>query len=275
MIVTYLGTRGSITTNAKDTAYGGNTPSVLVQEGNDMLIFDAGSGIRRIGDQLIEDLPPVIHLLLTHLHMDHIQGLGFFKPFYHPGATVHLWGPSGSSSLAKRLNRYLSPPLFPVRLRDFSCNLVLHEVPMKPFEIGAFRIKGTYICHPGPTLGYRVSGQHATMTYIPDHEPALGVRDYPLAAEWTSGYDLAKDTDLLIHDAQFSHEEYQTRQGWGHSSYQHALKFAELTRAKKLALFHHDPTHDDHELERLYERCQPDAPCEIQLATEEQIVELG
>ncbi|MDX1409858.1 MAG: MBL fold metallo-hydrolase, partial [Saprospiraceae bacterium] len=224
MKISYWGTRGSIATNSSETQiYGGHTPCVAVGQSDYLLILDAGSGIIQLGELLLSRVGVNIHILLTHLHMDHIQGLGFFKPFFKKGMTVHLWGPPGNSPLHSRLNTYLSPPLFPVRIRDFDCTLHIYETPASPFTIGPFSIEARHICHPGPTLGYRVSNQKSSMAYLPDHEPALGVRDFPGSPEWTSGYSIAREVDVLIHDAQFTDDEYDDRQGWGHSSITHAV----------------------------------------------------
>jgi phosphoribosyl 1,2-cyclic phosphodiesterase len=252
MRVTLFGTRGSIAAPAPDTVrYGGNTSAVEVQ-GTDgtLLVIDAGTGIRRLGAQI----PPAttrIDILLTHLHMDHIQGLGFFGPLYHPGIDIHLWGPAGGAGLDVRLSRYLSPPLFPVHLRDLP-RVACHHVPDGPFDIGPFRVRASLICHPGPTLGVRVEAPEGTLCYLSDHEPALGMRKgrWP-APDWISGYDLAVGADLLIHDAQYTDEEYEHCVGWGHSSYRHAFAFAALAGVKHLVPFHHDPSHDDATLDRL------------------------
>lgn len=224
----------------------------MVNDDSHVLVLDAGSGIRALNEAGILDQFEKIDILLTHLHMDHVQGLGFFIPFFVSGRKVNIWGPSGTSHLVERLARYLSPPLFPVRIRDFKCDLGVLDIPMKPFEIGEFRIHATYICHPGPTLGFRIENRGKVLTYIPDHEPALASREFPGDPKWTSGYDLAKDADLLIHDSQFTDEEYELSRGWGHSSYSHVLNFAGLANVKKLALFHHAPSHDDQMLEEIY-----------------------
>lgn len=253
MHVTLWGTRGSLATPGPETArYGGNTSCVAVQgtEGT-VLILDAGTGIRRLGSTLPRAVRRV-DLLLTHLHLDHIQGLGFFAPLYNPAVEVHIWGPASPTlPLRQRLMRYLSPPLFPVRLRELPCQLVLHETPCADFAIGEFRISSAFICHPGPTVGYRIATADATLAYVTDHEPALGVPAFPLGGEWTSGYALAADADLLIHDAQYSSEEYAQCIGWGHSSLHHAIAFAALATVKHLVLFHHDPAHTDQDLDRL------------------------
>jgi ribonuclease BN (tRNA processing enzyme) len=184
--------------------------------------------------------------------MDHIQGLGFFAPLYNPEVEVHIWGPASTTlSLGLRLMRYLSPPLFPVRLRDLPCKLTLHEVPCGDVDVGEFRVSSVLVCHPGPTVGYRIETARTTLAYLPDHEPALGVQAFPSDKEWTSGYAVAAGVDMLIHDAQYSKDEYPRCIGWGHSSIQHAITFAKLADVKHLVLFHYDPTHDDESLDRL------------------------
>lgn len=252
MKVTLWGVRGSLATPGAETArYGGNTSCVEVR-GDDgtVVILDAGTGIRPLG----RVLPPSVRridLLLTHLHMDHIQGLGFFEPLFDPQVEVHLWGPPSTTlTLRERLMRYLSPPLFPVHLRDIRA-LVLHEVSDETFQVGELRICAAPVCHPGPTVGYRISGPRARLAYLPDHEPALGATTYCEAGAWTSGFALAEGVDLLIHDAQYTAAEYAERVGWGHSAMEHVLAFAELVRARHLVTFHHDPTHSDDDVDRM------------------------
>ncbi|HET9223470.1 MAG TPA: MBL fold metallo-hydrolase [Roseiflexaceae bacterium] len=253
MNVTFWGTRGSLAAPGPETArYGGNTSCVEVRgpQGT-VLVLDAGTGLRRLGAALPRGLRRV-DLLLTHLHMDHLQGLGFFGPLYNPTMQVHIWGPASTTqSLGARLARYLSPPLFPIHLRDLPCQLELHEVPCGDFEIGEFRVSASLVCHPGPTVGYRIESAGARLAYMPDHEPALGAHRFPIGEEWTSGYTVARGVDLLIHDAQYSHEEYPAKVGWGHSSLRHALDFAALADVGQLVLFHHDPSHTDADLDRL------------------------
>jgi phosphoribosyl 1,2-cyclic phosphodiesterase len=253
MRVTLWGTRGSLAAPGPETArYGGNTSCVEVRDrAGTVLVLDAGTGIRRLGTALPQGLARV-DLLLTHLHMDHLQGLGFFAPLFNPRAEVHIWGPASTTMcLRERLTRYLSPPLFPVHLRDLPCQLTLHEVPCGEFEIGEFRITSSLICHPGPTVGYRITSAGAVLAYMPDHEPALGAQTFFLGEDWTSGYEVAAGVDLLIHDAQYSSAEYTSRIGWGHSSLVQALAFATLAGVKHLVPFHHDPAHTDSDLDRL------------------------
>lgn len=252
MKVTLWGTRGSLGAPGPETVrYGGNTSCVEVESGGTRVILDAGTGIRRLGARLGPEAGRV-DVLLTHLHMDHIQGLGFFRPLDQPGQEVHLWGPPSTTlDLGARLSRYLSPPLFPVRLRELPCLLSLHHAPLGRFEIGYLRIHAALVCHPGPTLGYRIDDGRTCIAYIPDHEPALGAARFPGTPEWTSGFDLAEGVDLLIHDAQYGTAQYAEKVGWGHSAVAHGLEFARLAGVKRFLTFHHDPGHDDAKIDRI------------------------
>lgn len=252
MRVTLWGTRGSVARSGLDTVrYGGDTSVVEVEASNGTrLILDGGSALMRVTPGL-GSYCKRIDLLLTHLHMDHIQGLGFFYPLRDPDIETHIWGPiSTTTGLAERLARYLSPPLFPVRLRDLR-SMHLHDVGPGSFAIGPFTVSADLICHPGPTLGYRIEEDGASLAYLPDHEPALGHREFPAAPQWTSGFDLIRDVDLLIHDAQYTEEEYAGRVGWGHSTLRQAVDLAAQAEVATLVTFHHDPEHSDEALDRL------------------------
>ncbi len=257
MKVTLWGTRGSLATPGPETArYGGNTSCVGVcgREGT-VLVLDAGTGIRRLGPSLDTSVRR-IDVLLTHMHMDHIQGLGFFTPLYRPDLEVHIWGPASTNlRLRERLMRYLSPPLFPVSLRELPCDITLHEVPCGEVDIGEFRVSTALVCHPGPTVGYRIAeARGSVLTYLPDHEPALGALAFPsLPRAWTSGGSLAAEADMLIHDSQYNSHEYLGHVGWGHSSLKQTLDFATLSEVKQLVPFHHDPGHTDADLDLLME----------------------
>ena len=252
MKITLWGTRGSLASpGPENRRYGGNTSCAEVRGGDGtLLVLDAGTGIRRLGDA-VEPGVKRIDLLLTHLHLDHIQGLGFFQPLYRPGLEVHIWGPRSSNlDLATRLSRYFSTQLFPVRIGDLPSHPMLHDVPLAPFQIGALTITADFVCHPGPTLGFRIAENHTFVTYLPDHEPALGALHLPDDPQWMSGLDLAADADLLIHDAQYSDAEYPAHLGWGHSALSHAIDFATMAGVRRLVTFHHDPAQSDALLDR-------------------------
>lgn len=252
MKLTLLGTRGSFPhIGPKMVRYGGNTSCVEVN-GSDgtVLLLDAGTGIRLAASATDPGLRR-LDILLTHFHMDHLQGLGFFAPLFNPKMEVHIWGPpSTTMTLRERLARYLSPPLFPVCLRDFSCRLVLHDAPRGKVEIGGLTVHSNLVCHPGPTMGYRVEDGAAVAAYLPDHELPLGT---PLSTEpcWISGHALAHGADVLMHDSQYNQEEYDARTGWGHSTVRHAVEFAQVAEVKRMVTFHHDPNHDDATLDQM------------------------
>lgn len=255
MRVTLWGTRGSIAAPGPETTrYGGNTSCVEVRAADGtVIVLDAGTGIRRLGNAMVDDAERV-DVLLTHLHMDHIQGLGFFEPLFRPAIEAHIWGPSSTTlDLRTRLSRYLSPPLFPVRLRDLPRQPTLQDVvSLGRFSIGPFEIHAELVCHPGPTVGYRIEADGASMAYLPDHEPALGLPDLPRDRTLVPGLGLAEDVDLLIHDTMYSAVEYPQRVGWGHSALPHAIAFARAAGAARLVTFHHDPGHTDAQLDRSF-----------------------
>lgn len=257
MRIRLWGTRGSVASPGPDTVrYGGNTACVEVQTATALIVLDAGTGIRPLGVRL-RGFSGRIDLMLSHLHLDHLQGLGFFEPCFRPDVELHIWGPaSPTADLAERLARYLSPPLFPVRLRDLGGRVVLHDVPQEPFEVGDSVVHGQPIIHPGPTVGYRISDGAGSLAYLPDHEPALGAPTFPLAPDWTSGYELAAGVDVLLHDAQYTNEEYAARVGWGHSSIDQTWAFAVQAGVDRLVTFHHDPSHDDDQLDSLVGQLQ-------------------
>ncbi len=248
------GTRGSISSSGPDTVrYGGDTSSIeLITDEGHLVVLDAGSGIRQLGNH-IEKHHDRVDILLSHLHMDHVQGLPFFRPLLNPEVETHIWGPvSTTRDLRSRISRYLSPPLFPVRVRDLP-NVTFHDVTPSTFEIGSLSVTADLITHPGSTLGYRIESGGRTVAYLSDHEPALGAGAIPKRAEWTSGYSLSAGADVLIHDAQYNEDEYARRVGWGHTSTSQLADFAAMTEPERLVTFHHDPAHCDDELDDLHE----------------------
>jgi len=277
MILKFWGTRGSIPTfNPETQTIGGNTSCVTLEDQKTLVILDAGSGIKSLADSNYIKSFSEFHILLTHLHFDHIQGLGFFGPFFNPKVKVNIYGPaSNSEELIKILSKYLSPPLFPVRIRDFEADNHFNALPKRSLKIDHLAISSAYICHPGPTLGYRINNEKRSVCYIPDHEVALGVPNFPKSPQWTSGFDLAEETDVLIHDSQYDDQQYREKIGWGHSSFTHAIRFGELCKTKKLFLFHHDPIHSDQRLQELLaEHTREVRPFQIELAREGDSIDL-
>jgi phosphoribosyl 1,2-cyclic phosphodiesterase len=247
------GARGSVPAPGPETTrYGGNTSclEVTLSDGT-MLILDAGTGIRTLGLQRVEK-GAHIQILLTHLHLDHIQGLLFFQPSFDPDNDLTIWGPAApDASLENRIGRYISAPLSPVEVRELPCNVSFRDSPATEWEIGPARILAASVTHRGPTLGYRITDGDTSLCYIPDHEPALGGAVEELESEWITGFELAQGADLLVHDCQYRDEEYPNHLGWGHSAVSDSLRFARRVDARKVLLFHHDPLHSDDMLDQL------------------------
>lgn len=258
MRVKVWGCRGSLPTPGASTVrYGGNTSCVEVSlDDGSLLVLDAGTGIRSLGDEFLARGITHLHLLLTHLHLDHLEGLRFFGPLWDPGVSIDIWGPpSPNTSLRDRIARSFSPPLFPLDLKDVPANVSFHDVPRAPWTLGPFALSAALVVHPGPTVGYRIEAEGATFAYMPDHEPALaGGADKPL--DWISGGAVAAGADLLMHDAQYFEDEYEPRIGWGHSSVADAVAYGEAVGARRLLLFHHEPLHGDDSLDRLEARAR-------------------
>ena len=245
----FWGCRGTIASPGADTArYGGTTSCVEVR-------LDAGTGARALGQARLGESPSRIDLLITHLHVDHIEGLGFFEPIWRAETDLHVWGPpSPIDSHDQRLAKYFSPPLFPLHLSEVPAHVTFHDAPEGSWTIGGATVHSTAIQHQGITVGYRVEADGAAVTYLTDHEPALGADIETALPEWISGAALAWKADLLIHDCQYTDEEYEGRVGFGHSSAADVAAFAAKVGARRLALFHHDPFHSDDELDAIRER---------------------
>jgi phosphoribosyl 1,2-cyclic phosphodiesterase len=257
MKLTIWGCRGSVPTPGATTVRdGGNTSCVALRPDDDtLLILDAGTGIRELGRHL-NGLPKDVHILLTHLHLDHIEGLRFFAPLWRPDTTLTIWGPASPvRTLRDRLRVLLSPPLFPIHLGDVPAKLVFRDAEAV-MQFGPARVISQRVQHPGPTVGYRIEMDGRALAYIPDHEPALGLDLDVISPDWISGLELARDADWLFHDAQYFEEQYPALAGWGHSSVAHAVTVARQAEARRLVLFHHDPAHDDAALERLEARAR-------------------
>ena len=283
MRVKIWGARGSVPAPGPETMrYGGNTSCVEVTlSDGSTLILDAGTGIRNLGLALPRVEGP-IHILLTHLHLDHIQGLMFFAPAFHPEAEIVVWGPAApDASLQERVGRYISAPLAPVEVRELPSLMSFREAEPLEWEIGAARITAQAVNHRGPTLGYRIEDGDTTLCYIPDHEPGLGTPIAGLEDEWISGFELAHRASMLIHDCQYTDTEYPNHLGWGHSPMADALEFGHRTKVDKLLLFHHDPLHSDNFLDNLredvvarWERLGGHAD-QVELATERRELEIA
>jgi phosphoribosyl 1,2-cyclic phosphodiesterase len=259
MRIRIWGCRGSLATPGPGTVrVGGNTSCVEVRTGDDdLIILDAGTGLRPLGLNVAAEDVRTVHILLSHLHLDHLEGLGFFAPLWNPKVEIHFWGPpSPTQTLQRRIARYLSPPLFPVHIADIPSKPIFHDAPTEEWTIGGARILAAQISHSGPTLGYRISENGRSLAYMPDHEPVRAGDLSRLTPDWISGYQIARGADLLLHDSQYTEEEYPSKVGWGHSSVAHVVAYGKATGVKQLMLFHHDPMHNDDALDEKLARAR-------------------
>lgn len=253
MRIRIWGCRGSLASPGPETVrYGGNTSSVEVRlDDGTLIILDAGTGIRPLGRHIAksEDVTK-IHLFLSHLHLDHVEGIGFFSALWNPDVELHVWGPpSPLRSLQDRIATLMSPPLFPVHLADVPCRPIYHDVPDEQVQVGSARVTVHPVAHRGSTVGFRIEEGGRSFAYIPDHEPAFDVDLEKVDPEWVSGFALAQDADVLFHDSQYTEDEYPNHRAWGHSSIAHTVTFGLMTKVDNLVLFHHDPGHSDDDLE--------------------------
>jgi phosphoribosyl 1,2-cyclic phosphodiesterase len=275
MRLTFWGTRGSIPSPGRETVrYGGNTPCLELRLANDeLIILDAGTGIKNLGEALAARNEPVdTHLLISHPHWDHIQGFPFFKPNFVPGTRLTIVGyETEQVSLQKVVSDLMNKVYFPVHLDELKATLGFRNVGEESFEIAGAHVQTILLNHPSFAVGYRISQGGKSIVYISDNEPF----DYRVATAMqgvdsaiidaygrTDGdpnrrvFEFAKDADVLIHDATYTPEEYQSKIGWGHSHYMFTLKVAAQANVRRLILFHHEPSHSDEMIDGIVAACR-------------------
>ena len=266
--ITFWGTRGSIPTPGPQTArYGGNTSCVAVEGGKDeLVILDAGSGIRPLGRQLhmsgTGNGKMSADILMSHTHWDHIQGLPFFQPLNVKGNSVRIYGSAQEGvGLESILDRQMDPMVFPIPLRALAAELTVTEIAGGAFEIDGFTVEAFRLRHPGTTLGYKLVPVRggATMAYLTDNELGSG-GNYDVPGDWRRQLvAFLGGVHTLVHDGMYSEELMALRSGWGHSTPKQAVELAAECKASRLILFHHEPEHDDEMIDRLLAKTQREA----------------
>jgi phosphoribosyl 1,2-cyclic phosphodiesterase len=269
------GVRGSIPVPGPTTLrYGGNTTCVEVRAEGEIIVLDAGSGARPLGNELEREFGSrsiALTLLSTHAHWDHIQGLPFFLPAYKEKNEIRIWGYKGvGGGFTTILSRQMAMPFFPVRLRDLPCQLSIEELNEMEFQVGEVAVRSRFVNHPGNCVGYRVFTRGGSISFVPDHEPyefhrlhaAACARATPQQArkfavtERNKLVEFLRDSDLLFLDAQYTDEEYPQHIGWGHGSLTTSVALAVDAKVRKLFLFHHDPGHDDAMIDRMVQQAR-------------------
>ncbi len=249
MLATFYGVRGSCPCPCEENQrYGGNTACVVLEvDGEPPIVLDLGTGLRSFGMTQPLDGSFRAAALVTHIHWDHVQGLPFFPPADRVGASFDVFGPRQEEGpLQEVFGDLMRPPYFPVRFTDLRGRIAFHDVGDDDFAIGNAKVRVRSVPHVGPTVGYRIDWDGGSVAYISDHQAPLG-----LDTVADSVLELAEDVDLLIHDAQYTEAEFAEKAHWGHCTVDYACLVARQAGARRLALFHHDPGHDDTKIDEL------------------------
>ncbi|MFZ0390560.1 MAG: MBL fold metallo-hydrolase [Calditrichia bacterium] len=271
--VEFWGVRGSIPTPGQSTLrYGGNTACVEINFSNGQhFIMDAGTGIRELGKKLLKTGKPVeSHIFISHFHWDHIQGLPFFRPAFRAGNKFTILGSDDAQmNLDQLISFQMDPTYFPVAIEDMQANIQFQSIKEGTLQINEVEVDCIYLNHPGYALGFRINYQGHSLVYISDNEPFFYHRPGHIQTRRNNSPNLeelfdnfvenrdeylirfCKGSDLLIHDTQFFPDEYHNKVTWGHSPFSYTVDLAIRSQVKQLALFHHDPDHDDEVIDQM------------------------
>ncbi len=267
--IRFWGTRGSIAVPGPATQrYGGNTTCLEVRADGEIIVLDAGSGIRQLGLALAAEFqtePIKLSLLITHAHWDHIQGFPFFKPAYNPSNQIRIFGFDGAGATFRQiLAEPMKAPFFPIGMRELSAKVEIKKLTEMKFSLGNVEVRAAFVNHPGVCVGYRIFASAGSIAFLPDHEPYESFLHSARAnnldeeqAKKTAADERAhlieflRGSDVLVLDAQYTDEEYQCHIGWGHGSISSAVSFALEAGVRTLLLFHHDPNHDDYRVDAM------------------------
>ena len=256
MKITCWGARGSIPVSGKEyVKYGGDTSCIEIRsKDDDVIIIDAGTGMRRLGNKLLASDRRSYNVLFTHAHWDHLMGLPFFKPLYHEGTKIRMFGCAyAQRSVREVLSRCMAAPYFPVDFNNVQAEISSQEVCDKTFAIGPVRITPVQLSHPNQGIGYKFIEDGKSFVFLTDNE--LGLR-HPGGGEYRDYLRFSEGADLLVHDAEFTEEQYRLTKGWGHSRYTDALRLALDAKARQFCLFHHNQDRSDAEQDRIVEDCR-------------------
>jgi phosphoribosyl 1,2-cyclic phosphodiesterase len=257
MLVRCWGSRGSIPVSGKEhVKYGGDTACVeVLTDTNELIILDAGTGIRALGKRIVDDGNiRKINLLLTHAHWDHLSGFPFFKPIYRKDFEIKVYGPELTQHSLKRIiSKTMSAPYFPVELEDINAKIKFLGMGHKNYSINSVKVTTVPLSHTNPGVGYRLEEDGKSFVFLTDNE--LGLR-HPTGLDYEDYVRFVEGADLLFHDAEYSKKEYRTTKGWGHSVYLDTLRLAMDAGVKALGLFHHNQERTDRSVDRIENECR-------------------
>jgi phosphoribosyl 1,2-cyclic phosphodiesterase len=256
MKITCWGARGSIPVSGKEYAkYGGDTACIEVRSrNNDVIIIDAGTGIRRLGSKLIAAGETNLNILFTHAHWDHLMGFPFFKPIYSNKTTIRMYGCAYTQqSIEKVLSKAMIAPYFPVDFSQIQSAIIPRTVCDEPFTIGSVLVTPIQLSHPNQGLGYRLTEENKTFVFLTDNELT---HRHAGGGDYRDYLAFSRDADLLIHDAEYTAEQYKITKGWGHSVYTAALSLAMEAGARQFGLFHHNQERSDSDQDRIVGDCR-------------------
>src|ERR1044071_4016476 len=269
--IKFWGTRGSIAVPSPETLrYGGDTTCMELRADGEIIVLDAGSGIRPLGialDREFQGRPIKLSLLITHAHWDHIQGFPFFKPAYDSKNEIRIFGFDGAGATFREImTEPMKSPFFPITMRELSARTDINKLNEMKFSLGKLDIHAAFVNHPGVCVGYRIFTSSGSVAFLPDHEPyefflhsARGKQLSPEEAKEIAAEQRAelvqflRGSDILILDSQYTDQEYETHIGWGHGSISSAVSLALEAEVQTLLLFHHDPSHDDEMVDTMVE----------------------
>jgi phosphoribosyl 1,2-cyclic phosphodiesterase len=255
MIIRFWGVRGSIPVSGREhLKYGGDTTCVEIRTKDDeILIVDAGSGIRKLGNRLMEEGRREFNLIFTHTHLDHITGLPFFKPLYYKKTKINMHScPSHQGDILQVLSNVITPPYFPMPLNDIMVNLSYATDICNGFSIGGMRVETIPLNHPNMGIGFKFTEGGKSFVFLTDNELAYS---HPGGPDYKSFVDFSAGADLLVHDGEYTSDDYTTMKGWGHSLYKDALKLALEADVKSLGLCHHNQNRTDDEIDSIVNKC--------------------
>jgi len=255
MKITCWGARGSIPVSGKDfLKYGGDTTCIEIRsKDDDVIIIDAGTGMRKLGNKLLASNKRTCSVLFTHAHWDHLMGFPFFKPIYMKGTKISLYGcPYAQESVKDILSRSMAAPYFPVEFSQLQAEFTTQSVCDKAFDIGPVHIEPIQLNHPNRGMGYKFTEDGKSFVFLTDNELSM---KHAGGAEYSDYLRFAAGADLLIHDAEYTEAQHALTKGWGHSVYTDALRLAMEAKVDQFGLFHHNQERSDSELDQLVDDC--------------------